>query len=331
MTDAFPRLLLGHAATAPGASGPTTALAPGGAPGPRVWARENAGSLPHPLRPARSPAPRRTGTIALVGPPLSDPYWAAAVAGATRQALGLGLAALVVEEVGDGSSPGAPQAAVGPGTVDGVVVGPGAAGAVETLGLGRLPAVVLDGAGRPGRAAVSVDAAGAARGAVDFLAGLGHRRLGLVEAAAGPDSDGRDAAFAGRCRALGLPEPTVTRQRGDEQGGARGLAALRSARAMPTAVFTSSFAQAAGMLDAAAGLGLDVPGELSVLAGGDCPAADRLVPALSTLAAPSAVLGAAAVAALVALLSGADPRTAVPAPALLLTVRSSTGRCPADR
>ncbi|MFC8718084.1 LacI family DNA-binding transcriptional regulator [Kitasatospora sp. NPDC057198] len=332
MLDALPRPRLEDVAAAAGVSKSTASKVLGDAPGTRVGERTRTrireaarrlGYRPH--GPARLLATGRTGAVALVGPSLSDPDWAAAVGGATRRAALLGLAALVVEDAGDDPPAHGSAALVDPDLVDGVLVGPGAAGAAEALGFGRLPGVVLGEYGHPGWTDVPDRATEVARGAVDFLAGLGHRRLGLIGRPARRGGAGPDA-FVRRCRELGLPEPVVTLQRADERGGADGLAELRRSRTAPSAVLTASFAQAVGVLGTAARLGLDVPGEVSVLAGGDCPAADHLVPTLSTLAVPSAELGAVAVGALAAVLSGADPRTAGrAAPAPMLTVRGSTG------
>ena len=77
-------------------------------------------------------------------------------------------------------------------------------------------------------------------------------------------------------------------------------------------MFTSSFAQAIGLLHVARGLGRAVPADLSVIAYDELPVAEYLSPPVTTVAMPLSELGAAAVEILVELLDGRDAALAGP-------------------
>ncbi|MFJ8045721.1 LacI family DNA-binding transcriptional regulator [Kitasatospora sp. NPDC096147] len=283
------------------------------------------GYRPH--GPARSLATGRTGAIALVLPPLSNPTHATIARGATRRALELGFMTLTAEDAGDEASRAGLEMVIDSGRIDGVIVGSASTDSDLPFLLTRkqLPYVLVNRSSPHGRANVVMDVAQSAREAVDFLVGLGHRRLGHI---GGPTeytpSVERIQAFRSRCRELRLPEPTITLQPFDEGGGARGLTDLRSALEPPTALFTSSFAQAVGVLGTAAQAGLRVPQDLSVLANDDYPMADYLVPTLSTVATPLAELGAAAVDALLAVFNGEETGDTVIPTAPQIIARGST-------
>jgi LacI family transcriptional regulator len=97
----------------------------------------------------------------------------------------------------------------------------------------------------------------------------------------------------------------------------------------PTAVVCSSDHLATGVLHAAADLGLDVPGELSVIGFDDIPMASYTVPSLTTVHMPVAEM--TAIAARLAMdeaetsdEGGAHTYVVIPN----LVVRTSTGEAP---
>jgi DNA-binding LacI/PurR family transcriptional regulator len=109
------------------------------------------------------------------------------------------------------------------------------------------------------------------------------------------------------------------------EDGPRALAALTRLADRPTAVLCYNDLAAIGLLAAAAGAGLRVPGELSVIGFDNIPLSAYAVPPLTTLEQPTAALGRTAVESCLAALAG------VPASAVLLRgrliLRESTGRC----
>jgi LacI family transcriptional regulator len=294
-----------------------------------VAAAKRLGYRPH--GPARSLATGRTGAIALVLPSIANPTHATIARGATRRALELGFMTLTAEDLGDAGSREELEMVVESGRIDGVLVGSASATSDLPFLLRRtgIPHVFVNRSNPQGQANIVMDVAASARAAVDFLVQLGHRRLGHI---GGPQdftpSLDRIRAFRERCRELSLPDPVITMQEFDEHGGGRGLASLQAATHPPTALFTSSFAQAVGVLGTAARMGPAVPGELSVLANDDYPMADYLVPTLSTVATPLSELGAAAVDALVDILRGGEPRNIVIPTTPTIIARDSTAAPP---
>jgi len=175
---------------------------------------------------------------------------------------------------------------------------------------------------------VRMDNEGGAREAVAYLRQLGHRRIAFV---AGPETGRsnreRCAGYLQGVEANGWgPAPElIVSGAGLLEDGPRALAALTRLADRPTAVLCYNDLAAIGLLAAAAGAGLRVPGELSVIGFDNIPLSAYAVPPLTTLEQPTAALGRTAVESCLAALAG------VPASAVLLRgrliLRESTGRC----
>lgn len=172
--------------------------------------------------------------------------------------------------------------------------------------------------------------------ATQHLIELGHSRIGAV---AGPSGwmateerlRGYYAALAG---AGMLPDPALVVHADWTPDGGR-AAALHLARlaAAPTAIFAFNDAMAAGVVQAAASLGLRVPADVSVVGFDDTAEASAASPALTTVRQPLAELGRTAVSLL---LRQVENRPLEPLRVELqtrLTVRESTARAghPASR
>ncbi|MFM9373614.1 LacI family DNA-binding transcriptional regulator [Streptomyces sp. Da 82-17] len=150
------------------------------------------------------------------------------------------------------------------------------------------------------------------RAAVDALIDAGHRDIALL----GGETDNiaasdRTRGFRDGLRAAGITarEEWVLRAGWQiDEGYAAALRVLDRAE-RPTGLVCANDRVAAGALLAAARLGIDVPGELSVVGYDDQDQmADRLVPALTTVALPHLEMGATAVRML---LDAADADTPV--------------------
>ncbi len=176
-----------------------------------------------------------------------------------------------------------------------------------------IPIVAIDPhTGRADLPTVESDSFGGAREATQYLIELGHTRIGFI----GGRADLRSAALrdAGYRRALadaGIPfDPSLVQSGTYQQETARepALALLRSPR-RPTAVFAANDLSGIAILSAAAELGLDVPGDLSVIGFDDIPEASQMTPPLSTIHQPMQSLGATAARMVVALMAGETPET----------------------
>lgn len=143
---------------------------------------------------------------------------------------------------------------------------------------------------------ITIDDAGAARTVIEHLVSLGHRRIGLVAVSSPTDrvlvaSRDRRAAFFATMTAndLAVDESLVVPATSAIDAGIVAGRRLLDRVAPPTAVFALSDELALGVLRAAHELGLDVPGDLSVVGFDDHPAA--LAAGLSTVRQPVGDLG----------------------------------------
>lgn len=125
--------------------------------------------------------------------------------------------------------------------------------------------------------------------AVEYLASMGHRRIGFV---AGPEgfrsAHEREAGFMAAVKRLGLECGPDLWTRGNytfDTGHVAGEKLL-DANPRPTAIFSSNDEMAAGVLHAARERGIIVPDELSIVGFDNSPIAAHLWPPLSTVGWP---------------------------------------------
>jgi LacI family transcriptional regulator len=141
---------------------------------------------------------------------------------------------------------------------------------------------------------VMLDNSGAVEQGVDHLVAHGHRRiaaLGSYHPVINPDE--RVQAFPGALARHGLPLPEeyvrpISPVETDAYALTRELMALRKP---PTALFALTGTVATGAYRALRELGLQVPGDVSLLAFDDYPWMDLVTPAIDTLAQPVERLG----------------------------------------
>jgi LacI family transcriptional regulator len=192
-----------------------------------------------------------------------------------------------------------------------------------------IPIVALD-RDLPGVEAVSVkaDHRGGGWMMADHLRGLGHRAIAVIGA---PDhSPPILARLQGVVERLALDglAPVQTRLgTAHEFEACRALAeAVLTCGPRPTAIIGTTDIAAIGAIHAAIGLGLAVPGDVSIIGFDDLPAARYVLPALTTVAQPLREIGAIAVAQLCGLMAG-QAVAAAEVPALHLVQRDTTALC----
>jgi len=148
--------------------------------------------------------------------------------------------------------------------------------------------------------------------ATRHLIELGHRRIAFM--AGRPDLESSRLREAGYRQALceaGIEvDPSLVRRSDYRRDAAHQPAIeLLSRPDRPTAVFAGNDLSAIGTMEAAQEMGLDVPGDVSVIGFDDIPEAARTTPALSTVRQPIQQMGSAAVELLIALMDGRIPET----------------------
>lgn len=148
------------------------------------------------------------------------------------------------------------------------------------------PVVVIDPVRDSTAPSVTADNLAGAIQVVEHLLGLGHRRIGFIAgrsslAAAWSREEGYRTALA----ETGVPVDPTLIGRGDFNPES----AIPLARALlerpdrPTAIFAASDGMALKVLEVAKGLGLDVPGDLSVAGFDNIPESALAEPALTTV------------------------------------------------
>ncbi|WP_067970904.1 LacI family DNA-binding transcriptional regulator [Nocardiopsis trehalosi] len=197
-----------------------------------------------------------------------------------------------------------------------------------------LPAVALGyppADGGSGVPCVWDDEGAGIREAVGYLAALGHRRVARV---AGPavfaHTVRRDAAFTAAAAAFGVAAapPVHTDYSGEE--GARATRRLLAGADRPTAIVYDNDIMALASMGAAGEMGVDVPAELSLVAGDDSAICRLTRPALTALTRDVPEHGRLAASALLRLVAGEEVGH-VPTPPPVLTPRASTAPAPGPR
>jgi LacI family transcriptional regulator len=168
-----------------------------------------------------------------------------------------------------------------------------------------------------------------ARAGFEHLLQLGHVRIGMVTGR--PDLDSARLREQGYRQALseaGLSvDETLLRLGAFESSTARDAAReLLSLPEPPTAIFACNDLSALATLEVAAELGVDVPGQLSVLGFDNIPESAMACPALTTVQQPIRQMGHDAMGMLLAVIDGEEPGPTHVTLDTALVVRRSTGR-----
>ncbi len=188
----------------------------------------------------------------------------------------------------------------------------------------KLPLVFIDQDPTPGVPCINVDDRAGARMAAEHLVGLGHRKIGIVNAGVvGPHgllvgevpghqsfvTTERMLGWRDALLAAGIVPVMVQQEHFTEEDGYEALQLLLDAEPELTAVLCFSDTLAHGVMLAAQERGLELPRDLSIVGFDDNPLAARLRPALTTVRQDIAAKGRLAASALVRLVSPADAVT----------------------
>jgi len=191
----------------------------------------------------------------------------------------------------------------------------------------RVPVVTVDPhTGPVSMPMVDADNLNGAKTGVRHLLDLGHRRIAMITGRNDLESAVlREHGYREALADAGIPvqEELVM------PGGYHPSIARESARRLltmperPTAVFAASDLMALATVDVARELGMDVPGDLSVVGFDDVPESVRVSPPLTTVHQPIHDMGQRALEMLVRLIRGEEVQTHVRLPTRLV-VRQST-------
>lgn len=192
-----------------------------------------------------------------------------------------------------------------------------------------LPAVAISGPeGADGLPCVWTDDGVAVAEVLDYLAGLGHRRIVRV---AGPaefeHTRARGRAFEAAAHRLGLAASGVVHTDYSDEEGAEVTRRLLTGAEPPTALVFDNDVMAVAALGVAQELGIPVPARLSLVAWDDSRLCRLVRPALTAVRRPIVERGAAATAMLLEILGGGAGRELRIADPVLVP-RGSTGPAP---
>jgi LacI family transcriptional regulator len=286
------------------------------------------GYLPNTL--ARGLRARRTDTIALLLPDMTNPFFTTLAQGVETAARIAGISLLLANSDEREEEEGRLVPMLLQRQVDGLLVVPTGSGE-ETIRVCRdrnVPLVIVD--RRPLVPGVDVVRADAEAGAFELgrlLVGLGHRRMTVLS---GPASVltavDRVAGFARALADAGVSAPNVLHGAFSiESGHALAMRAME-ARPRPTALFAANNFLAIGTLHALDELGMRVPEDVALVGLDDLPAAMVTFPFLTVAAQPAVEMGRQSVAMLLGRLAnpGLAPRELV-LPTEVVIRRSSGG------
>ncbi|MFR9798669.1 LacI family DNA-binding transcriptional regulator [Streptomyces sp. MS06] len=285
---------------------------------------EELGYTPNTL--ARSLVTSRTRSIGLAVSAIRNPYFTELLQGVEAAALEHGYGLLLADPHDDPHHERTVVQLLHERRVDGLIVAPSAQPAALLAYLTRhgVPAVLLDrladgpaggsAGGSPRFDQVCAENAAPTARLVGHLAGLGHRRIGLVAGLPGlSTTDERSAGYRQGLTAAGLPHDERLVRHGDSTatGAERATAALLSLDAPPTALVSGNNTMTLGVLRTLRDRGLSVPGDIALCCFDDFPWADLFSPRLTAVAQPGREIGATAVRVLLDRLDGPGraPRT----------------------
>lgn len=162
--------------------------------------------------------------------------------------------------------------------------------AAEPLLLKNVPIVTVDRRhARVGCSDVSIDYETGTQQAVQYLASLGHRRIGYIAGSEGPHTtEVRRLAFADALRGAGLQYHPELVHYGNYRitGGEEAMPILMKATHPPTAILTANDMTAFGAIQGLHRMGLTVPRDVSIMGVDDVVMGQVSQPPLSTIRIP---------------------------------------------
>ncbi len=280
---------------------------------------------------ARNLRARRTDTIALLIPDMTNPFFTLLAQGVETAAREAGISLLLAnsDEREDEERRLVPMLLQR--QVDGLLIIP-AGGCAEIARRCReqgVPLVVVD--RRPEVSDVDVVRADSEAGALELgrlLLGLGHRRMAVLTGPSSvPTATDRVSGFGQAFDEADLPTPDVTYGAYTIDSGHEMALAVMRREPRPTAIFAANNFIAIGVLHALGELGLRVPQDVAVVGFDDLPQAMVTFPFLTVAAQPAVEMGRRAVALLIARLADPDgERQEIVLPTELVVRRSSGDR-----
>jgi DNA-binding LacI/PurR family transcriptional regulator len=279
---------------------------------------------------ARSLVNRSTKTVGVVVTTIADPFIGEVVSGIEKVANDRGYSVLLANSDADPEREKRTVRSFGERRVDGILVTASRVGSSygPMLHNMNVPLIFINNQ-YPGPSSYSVliDNVPASQAAVEHLIQLGHRRIAYIGDASGYQSETeRHQGYERALQQAGIPlrADLVCLGDGKPELGEKMMEQLLGLLEPPTAVFCYNDMTALGALRAARTLGLQVPGDLSVVGFDDLFLSSYTTPALTTVRQPKHAMGTKAMEILLELLDGSTPESQLIVKGELI-IRDSTG------
>ena len=250
---------------------------------------------------------KKTMTVGIIIPDISNPYYAEIVRGVQDMADQYGYAVILLNTDRIQERITKHIYFLREKSADGIIFSGGAIHGEKVLSSleGFRERVVVIGRHRVESSAVMIDNAGGATKAIQHLVELGHERIGYI---GGPDKSAsakdRLTGYRSALAHHGYPVDKNLIGKGDFTPSSGYLSAKELiAREQPTAIFAANDQMAFGSIHAANELGLRVPDDLSVVGFDNIPFGSYFEPPLTTVEVPMYQIGAAAMEMLFNLIS----------------------------
>jgi LacI family transcriptional regulator len=249
---------------------------------------------------AKSLTKKKTNTMAVVVPDLTNPFFTEIIRGIEQQAAQRKMAVIIANTDEDLEHERLAIRSLMGRRVDALILASAARAGKEIRSSLRddIPLVLLDRKPNGLEAdLVRSDDRGGAEILVDYLFALGHRRIGFISGKAGiSTAKNRLEGYVAALRGHGLEPEQELMAPGDFQrtGGREGILKLLALAQPPTAVIAANNIEAIGALEALREKKLDVPGDLSLVCFDDLELASQVYPFLTVAAQPVKTMGAVA-------------------------------------
>jgi LacI family transcriptional regulator len=289
------------------AESPATTIGPDTSARVRAVARE-LGYAPNHF--AQALRMRRTLTVAVVVPDISNPFFPSLLRGVQTVTERAGYDVIAVNTDGEAARERRFLDWSRQGRVDGVVGVFFTLHAEDFLPLAAIGVGVvriesaLRKAGEIPIDNIAVDNRGAAAAATRYLLERGHRRIAMIAGPGGPQEE-RAAGYRLALAERGLAPDVVAGAEFNERGGAEAALALLGRARRPTAIFAANDLMAIGAMATLKERGFAVPGDIAVVGFDDIFVARLVTPSLTTVSQFQHDLGVTAAQTLLERLAGA--------------------------
>jgi LacI family repressor for deo operon, udp, cdd, tsx, nupC, and nupG len=259
---------------------------------------------------ARSLRARSTKMVLALLNGIGDSFFTAILNAVEEALFEAGYGVVMGDTRGDSAREGHYDRLVRSGQVDGVLLFSGRMPAPRFADLDASVPLTLICNDIPGMSVPFVESANrdAARTMVDYLIGVGHRRIGHITGPMrGPEADDRLAGYRDALEAAGIAFDRRLVWQGSyeaESGAAAATLHFLPLAERPTAVFAANDESAIGFIKAVRDAGLSVPEDVSVAGFDDIGYAALFDPGLTTMRQPRAELGRVAAEILVRRMTG---------------------------